>query len=119
MSINKTVDEDLNQNDKSRLTFEGCNVLLDINDGDRLVFSRLTAASVGTQDGRVVLRRQFQVLVRKGMGLNPILDITSPLCGNTLGNSLEEKDVDGSKDNRAIVDNNTAQSLTSEDIDEM
>ncbi|KAF3613886.1 putative tRNA (adenine(58)-N(1))-methyltransferase non-catalytic subunit trm6-like isoform X2 [Capsicum annuum] len=112
--------------------------------------------SVGTQDGRVVLRRQFQVLVRKGMGLNPILDITSPLCGNTLeqcavgisaelspgnvknshicgmaavsgeasafwkrGNSLEEKDVDGSKDNRAIVDNNTAQSLTSEDIDEM
>ncbi|KAM3337664.1 hypothetical protein P3S68_031989 [Capsicum galapagoense] len=34
-------------------------------------------------------------------------------------NSLEEKDVDGSKDNRAIVDNNTAQSLTSEDIDEM
>ncbi|PHT33073.1 hypothetical protein CQW23_29410 [Capsicum baccatum] len=35
------------------------------------------------------------------------------------GNSLEEKDVDGSKYNRAIVDNNTAQSLTSEDIGEM
>ncbi|KAH0684154.1 hypothetical protein KY289_021906 [Solanum tuberosum] len=34
-------------------------------------------------------------------------------------NGLEEKDVDGSKDNRALVDNNTAQSLTSEDIDEM
>ena len=27
------------------------------------------------QDGRVGLRRQFQVLVRKGMGSNPILDI--------------------------------------------
>ena len=26
------------------------------------------------QDGRVGLRRQFQVLVRKGMGSNPILD---------------------------------------------
>ena len=28
------------------------------------------------QDGRVGLRRQFQVLVRKGMGSNPILDIS-------------------------------------------
>ena len=27
-----------------------------------------------SQDGRVGLRRQFQVLVRKGMGSNPILD---------------------------------------------
>ena len=26
------------------------------------------------QDGRVGLRRQFQVLVRKGMGSNPILE---------------------------------------------
>jgi len=45
MSIEKAVDEDLKQNHNSRLTYEGCNVLLDINDGDRLVFSRLTAAS--------------------------------------------------------------------------
>ena len=29
-----------------------------------------------SQDGRVGLRRQFQVLVRKGMGSNPILDKT-------------------------------------------
>jgi hypothetical protein len=29
-----------------------------------------------SQDGRVGLRRQFQVLVRKGMGSNPILDMT-------------------------------------------
>jgi hypothetical protein len=29
------------------------------------------------QDGRVGLRRQFQVLVRKGMGSNPILDIVT------------------------------------------
>lgn len=45
MSINKAVEEDSNQNQNSRLTWEGCNVLLDINDGDRLVFARLTAAS--------------------------------------------------------------------------
>lgn len=46
--------------------------------------------------------------------------IYSNFCAFSLsGNGLEEKDVDGSKDNRALVDNNTAQSLTSEDIDEM
>lgn len=45
--------------------------------------------------------------------------IVSCCALSLLGNNLEEKDVDGSKDNRAIVDNNTAQSLTSEDIDEM
>jgi tRNA (adenine-N(1)-)-methyltransferase non-catalytic subunit len=28
-----------------RVTWEGCSVLLDINDGDRLVFARLTAGS--------------------------------------------------------------------------
>ena len=28
-----------------RVTWEGCSVLLDINDGDRLVFARLSAAA--------------------------------------------------------------------------
>lgn len=28
-----------------RMTWEGCSVLLDINDGDRLVFARLSAAA--------------------------------------------------------------------------
>lgn len=37
------------------------------------------------------------------------------------GNDIEEKNVTGEepKDNRALVDNNTAQSLTGDDIDEM
>ncbi|KAL6995832.1 hypothetical protein U1Q18_005968, partial [Sarracenia purpurea var. burkii] len=43
MSQNDNPKEDSNQN--SRITWEGCSVLLDINDGDRLVFARLTAAS--------------------------------------------------------------------------
>ena len=39
-------------------------------------FISVIIALVATcQDGRVGLRRQFQVLVRKGMGSNPILDI--------------------------------------------
>lgn len=48
------------------------------------------------------------------------MELIVSFCAFSLsGNNLEKKDVDGSKDNRAIVDNNTAQSLTSEDIDEM
>lgn len=31
--------------EKSRVTWEGCSVLLDVNDGDRLVFARLTQGS--------------------------------------------------------------------------
>lgn len=122
MSINKAVDEDLNQNQYSRLTYEGCNVLLDINDGDRLVFSRLTAAStlkIGNKKCSLqpLIGCPFGSLFQVESGKEgPFLTRFVP---NAEGNNLEEKDVDGSKDNRAIVDNNTAQSLTSEDIDEM
>ncbi|MCD9560426.1 hypothetical protein HAX54_019108 [Datura stramonium] len=122
MSINKEVDEDSNQNHISRLTWEGCNVLLDINDGDRLVFSRLTAAStlkIGNKKCSLkpLIGCPFGSLFQVESGKEgPFLTRFVP---NAEGNNHEEKDVDGSKDNRAIVDNNTAQSLTSEDIDEM
>jgi hypothetical protein len=33
------------ENNKKRVTWEGCSVLLDINDGDRLVFARLSPAA--------------------------------------------------------------------------
>ncbi|XP_060199819.1 uncharacterized protein LOC132628112 [Lycium barbarum] len=126
MSINKAVDEDSNQNqcqnDKSRLTYEGCNVLLDINDGDRLVFARLTAAStlkIGNKKCSLqpLIGCPFGSLFQVESGKEGT--ILSRFVPNAEGNNLEEKDVDGSKDNRALVDNNTAQSLTSEDIDEM
>ncbi|XP_009613532.1 uncharacterized protein [Nicotiana tomentosiformis] len=124
MSINKAVEEDSNQNQNqnSRLTWEGCNVLLDINDGDRLVFARLTAAStlkIGNKKCclQPLIGCPFGSLFLVESGKEgPFLSRFVP---NAEGNNLEEKDVDGSKDNRAIVDNNTAQSLTSEDIDEM
>lgn len=62
----------------------------------------------------MLLSLLFSSLFNKSCGID------SNFCAFSLsGNDLEEKDVDGSKDNRAIVDNNTAQSLTSEDIDEM
>ncbi|TMX03523.1 hypothetical protein EJD97_015856 [Solanum chilense] len=122
MSIEEAVDEDLKQNHNSRLTYEGCNVLLDINDGDRLVFSRLTAASTLKIGNK---KCSLQPLI--GCPFGSLFQVESGKEGtfltrfveNAEGNGLEEKDVDGSKDNRALVDNNTAQSLTSEDIDEM
>ncbi|KAL3340838.1 hypothetical protein AABB24_029133 [Solanum stoloniferum] len=122
MSIEKAIDDDLKQNHNSRLTYEGCNVLLDINDGDRLVFSRLTAASTLKIGNK---KCSLQPLI--GCAFGSLFQVESGKEGtfltrfveNAEGNGLEEKDVDGSKDNRALVDNNTAQSLTSEDIDEM
>jgi len=34
------------EKNKKRVTWEGCSVLLDINDGDRLVFARLSPAAL-------------------------------------------------------------------------
>ncbi|KAJ8762192.1 hypothetical protein K2173_007347 [Erythroxylum novogranatense] len=111
-----------------RVTWEGCSVLLDINDGDRLVFARLTAGStlkignknyslrplIGCPFGSV-----FQIEYGKdGSALCRVFPSEEGLCNNA-----EEKGdcqlMDESKDNRALVDNNKAQSLSSEDIDEM
>lgn len=43
MSMNEA-EENSNKN-SARVTWEGCSVLLDINDGERMVFERLTAAA--------------------------------------------------------------------------
>nr|GMC54904.1 tRNA (adenine(58)-N(1))-methyltransferase non-catalytic subunit trm6 [Ipomoea batatas] len=57
--------------------------------------------------------------VESGEG-GPILARVSPTIeGNNLEAESDSQTTDVSKDNRALVDNNTAQSLTGEDIDEM
>ncbi|XP_057973135.1 uncharacterized protein LOC131161407 [Malania oleifera] len=107
-----------------RVTWEGCSVLLDINDGDRLVFARLSAGStlkignnkcslqplIGCPFGSL-----FQV-EHKSSG--PYL---SRVLSATQGNNVQEACTvkDESKDNRALVDDNKAQNLTGEDIDAM
>ncbi|KAJ0964185.1 hypothetical protein J5N97_029307 [Dioscorea zingiberensis] len=113
-----------------RVTWEGCSVLLDINDGDRLVFARLSpAANLKIGDKKCSLRPligcPFGSQFRVEMGPNgPYLErcIHRPtLAANDMavrekGNEQVESE---SKDNRALVDNNTAQSLSCEDIDAM
>ncbi|RAL40429.1 hypothetical protein DM860_006499 [Cuscuta australis] len=115
------------QNLNPRVTSEGCSVLLDINDGDRLVFARLTpAANLKIGDKNYSLQpligcpygSLFQVESGEG---GPIL---SRVSHTIEGNNIESenggfRDTDSAKDNRALVDNNTAQSLTGEDIHEM
>lgn len=123
MLQNNKHEEDSNQN--PRVTWEGCSVLLDINDGDRLVFARLTAASslkIGNKNCLLqpLIGCPFGSLFQVENGKEgPFL---SPLS-ITEGDNVEEKGdcqiKDECKDNRGLVDNNTAQSLTGEDIDEM
>ncbi|XP_044474500.1 tRNA (adenine(58)-N(1))-methyltransferase non-catalytic subunit trm6-like [Mangifera indica] len=108
-----------------RVTWEGCSVLLDINNGDRLVFARLTAGSslkIGNKNCSLQpligcpFGCLFQVDNEKE---GPYLSRVIP----TIEDDIQEKETiqmnDGLRDNRAIVDNNKAQSLTGEDIDAM
>ncbi|KAJ3706202.1 hypothetical protein LUZ61_009907 [Rhynchospora tenuis] len=110
------------------VAWEGCSVLLDINDGDRLVFSRLSpSASIKIGNKKCSLRPlvgcPFGSLftVETGPG-GPHLSRSAP---SSAGNCVEEisKDEGQSfneiRDNRSLIDNNTAQSLSSEDIEAM
>ncbi|XP_074274715.1 uncharacterized protein LOC141598821 [Silene latifolia] len=113
-------------NQSSRITWEGCSVLLDINDGERLVFARLSPAAtlkVGKKNCSLqpIIGCPFGSLFsvesgKDGMFLSPVLPTDDE------SNTVQEAEKAASeelRDNRALVDNNTAQSLTGEDIDEL
>ncbi|KAJ6845135.1 tRNA (adenine(58)-N(1))-methyltransferase non-catalytic subunit trm6 [Iris pallida] len=114
-----------------RATWEGCSVLLDINDGDRLVFARLSpAATIKIGNKKCSLNPlvgcPFGSLFRVESGpKGPFLARCAPSMNAADGDatSMQGKDErqskDETKDNRALLDNNTAQTLSSEDIDEM
>lgn len=109
-----------------RVTWEGCSVLLDINDGDRLVFARLSAGST-----LKIGNKTFSLQPLIGCPFGSLFQVESgkekpylsrfipPTEENNVqdegGCQLQEE----SRDNRAIIDNNQAQSLTGDDIDAM
>ncbi|KAK6939348.1 tRNA (adenine(58)-N(1))-methyltransferase non-catalytic subunit TRM6 [Dillenia turbinata] len=113
-----------------RVTWEGCSVLLDINDGDRLVFARLSAGAtlkIGNKNCslRPLIGCPFGSLFQVETGdkdpsvppsslLRRLYFIYVDLQGKGEGQLVED-----SRDNRTIVDNNKAQSLSAADIDEM
>ncbi|KAI3870758.1 hypothetical protein MKX03_024112 [Papaver bracteatum] len=111
-----------------RITWEGCSVLLDINDGDRLVFARLNAGStLKIGDKKCSLQpligcpfgSMFQVEVgQKGPHLCRIFAADADDQTAVL-QEKEEIQQNERKDNRALVDDNTAQTLSFEDINAM
>ncbi|KAH7849916.1 hypothetical protein Vadar_024872 [Vaccinium darrowii] len=124
MSQSNKLEEDSYHN--PRVAWEGCSVLLDINDGDRLVFARLTAGSTLTIGNK---KYPLQPLIgcpfgswfqvengKEGQYLSRVLPTSE---GDNVVEKGDCRIKDESKDNRALVDNNTAQSLSGEDIDSM
>ncbi|KAI3464850.1 hypothetical protein Pfo_021513 [Paulownia fortunei] len=122
----KSSEEILSGNQNPRITWEGCSVLLDINDGDRVLFARLTAGSkikIGNKNCSLQpligcpFGSSFQVEVGEdGPFLSRVLPSTE---GNNVGEKMDCQIMEECRDNRAIVDNNTAQTLTGEDIDDL
>ncbi|KAL9246237.1 hypothetical protein vseg_019799 [Gypsophila vaccaria] len=115
------------RNQSCRTTWEGCSVLLDINDGERLVFARLSPAAtlkVGKKNCSLqpIIGCPFGSLFsvetgKEGIFLSRVLP-TDDEC-NTVDKEEEEETNGELRDNRALVDNNTAQTLTGEDIEEL
>ncbi|KAK8642364.1 hypothetical protein V6N13_011710 [Hibiscus sabdariffa] len=109
-----------------RVTWEGCSVLLDINDGDRLVFARLSAGStlkIGnkTFSLKPLIGCPFGSLFQVESGKEkPYLSrFVPPTEENNVQDEGSCQLQEESRDNRAIIDNNQAQSLTGEDIEAM
>ncbi|KAL5778191.1 hypothetical protein ACOSP7_011117 [Xanthoceras sorbifolium] len=123
MSQNKI---QLDPSHNPRVTWEGCSVLLDINDGDRLVFARLTAAStlkIGNKNYSLqpLVGCPFGSLFQVDNGKEgPVLSRVVPSKEGDVPEKAENHQISEEfRDNRAIVDDNKAQSLTGENIDEM
>nr|XP_018475671.1 PREDICTED: tRNA (adenine(58)-N(1))-methyltransferase non-catalytic subunit trm6-like [Raphanus sativus] len=127
-SKDQAMSENQNNNNKAqdpnpRFASEGCSVLLDVNDGDRLVFARLSSGAIfkigntnyslkpliGAPFGSL-----FQVETgEEGSFLSRILPIKKERSS-----SVNVIDDDG-RDNRELIDNNESQNLTVEEIEAM
>ncbi|KAL3734254.1 hypothetical protein ACJRO7_023580 [Eucalyptus globulus] len=109
-----------------RVTWEGCSVLLDINDGDRLVFSRLTENST-----LKIGKKNYSLRPLIGCPFGSLFQVEYGAEGSKLSRLLESAEVSNiqengdyqpveeHRDNRELVDNNKAQSLSGEDIEEL
>ncbi|KAL6885483.1 hypothetical protein ACP4OV_010262 [Aristida adscensionis] len=109
-----------------REAWEGCSVLLDINDGDRLAFFRLTPAATVKIGSRTcslqpLVGRPFGTLFRVAAdGLVPCAAATdAPPRDNSTQDGANGQVQDETRDNRSLIDNNTAQNLSSDDIEAM
>lgn len=120
---------EVNSRANPRVATKGCSVLLDINDGDKLTFARLNSSATLRIGGdkcslTPMIGCPFGALFQvergpKGPYLSRITAASkkkTSLQDNEDQNDHEKAD---NKDNRALVDNNTAQNLSSEEILQM
>ncbi|KQK03209.1 hypothetical protein BRADI_2g06310v3 [Brachypodium distachyon] len=110
--------------------WKGCSVILDINDGDRVIFSRLTPRATVDIGGR---KCSLQPLVGRPFGSTFRVEPCDSEGGDYSGVLVsyatdapsrdDDPTQDGKeherRDNRSLVDNNTAQTLSSDDIEAM
>ncbi|XVE56154.1 hypothetical protein DITRI_Ditri03aG0214700 [Diplodiscus trichospermus] len=123
MSENKPQSDTI---ENRRVTWEGCSVLLDINDGDRLVFARLSSGltlKIGNKTCSLqpLIGCPFGSLfqVESGKETPYLSRFIPPTEENNVQDEGSCQLQEESRDNRAIIDNNQAQCLTDEDIGAM
>ncbi|VVB03491.1 unnamed protein product [Arabis nemorensis] len=124
MEFNKdqaSVSENKSQDPNPRFAFEGCSVLLDVNDGDRLVFARLSGGAI-----LKIGNKNYSLKPLIGAPFGSLFQVENGEEGSFLSRILPVKQennsnnvIDDSRDNRELVDNNEAQSLTGEEIEAM
>ncbi|KAK9080686.1 hypothetical protein SSX86_000444 [Deinandra increscens subsp. villosa] len=116
-----SMDDNVNSNQNRRITWEGCSVLLDINDGDRLIFSRLTAGAIVK-----IGNKNYPLQPLIGCPFGSVFQVENGINGPCLSRAIQANNTedkkectlkDESRDNRALIDNNTAQTLTGDDIE--
>ncbi|CAM6057400.1 unnamed protein product [Sphagnum tenellum] len=125
MSQNSSTCMDFNNRN---LTTPGCAVLLDINDGDRLAFAHLSPhASVKVGNAKCLLDPLVGIPfgsvfeVQSGPNGHVLVRLQHPITESKEKESIESEEAVESicRDNRALIDNNTAQTLSAEDIEQM
>ncbi|KFK37363.1 hypothetical protein AALP_AA4G246900 [Arabis alpina] len=109
------------QDPNPRFAFEGCSVLLDVNDGDRLVFARLSGGAI-----LKIGNKNYSLKPLIGAPFGSLFQVENGEDGSFLSRVLPIKQesnsvnvIDDSRDNRELVDNNEAQTLTGEEIEAM
>ncbi|CAN8286241.1 unnamed protein product [Cochlearia groenlandica] len=110
------------QDPNPRFACEGCSVLLDVNDGDRLVFARLSGGAIlkiGNKNYSLkpLIGAPFGSLFQVEIGEegSSFLSRVIPIKQENKSNNV----IEDSRDNRELVDNNEAQNLTGEEIEAM
>ncbi|CAG7908631.1 unnamed protein product [Brassica rapa] len=109
------------QDPNPRVAGEGCSVLLDVNDGDRLVFARLSGGAV-----LKIGNKNYSLKPLIGAPFGSIFQVETGEDGSFLSRILPIKKesssnnvIDDARDNRELIDNNEAQNLTGEEIEAM